>query len=152
MSDNPDLPVVLESRKRAELRGLEATARSKINIGVWTARLFGASNLLAAIAALSIGDIKLVATSLIIGSGLLLMSHRIARGHRVEPAVMAGLFMLATVLSPFIADRAVTMTLINLAGAIGFGIGARGVFALHRVREEQQAALVEFGEERQSLL
>lgn len=48
-------------------------------------------------------------------------------------------------------EKRFTNALLFGAGAVGLAVGARGAFALHRIREQQQALLFEPVEERPSL-
>lgn len=94
----PDAKVndaTLATRRRAELRGLEAEGRSQVNVGVWTMRLFAVSNCLTGIVGLFQGDIRSSATGFIVGSGLITASLRLERGKRAEVVVIGAMFALS---------------------------------------------------------
>lgn len=66
----------LSLRRRAELRGLEALAQSRIIIGVWTARLLGSLGILNAVIGLGFGVGLATALGWFVwGAGLHLMPY-----------------------------------------------------------------------------
>ena len=142
---------VVAMRRRAELRGLEAEARSKINIGVWTTRLYATNYALLHIAALVVGDIRAASSAGVLMSVFALSSMRFERGNRTEAIGLGILFVSSLALTSLAEKPSVTAIALSAAAALGIIHGIRGVFALHRIREQQQAMLFEPREERPSL-
>src|SRR5687767_3889895 len=106
-------------RRRAELRGLKALARSQIHIGVWTMRLFAVSYLLLSFASLFAGDARAFSKFSLFFSLLGLASLRFERGSRSEAIGMGLLFIAGFVQSLQVRQGNLTGILIGAAGAIG---------------------------------
>ena len=131
----------LSLRRRAELRGLEALAQSRVNIGVWTARLLGSLGILNGVISLGFGVGLGVALGwLVWGAGIHLSANRMARGSRLDAWILLGLFLLGDV-AYFASGRGDVLALvIAIATLVGLGTGATGTTTLARIRGEQLAA------------
>lgn len=131
----------LSLRRRAELRGLEALAQSRVNVGVWTARLLGSlgifNGVLSALfglgAAYSIGW-------LLWGIGIHASAYRMQRGSRIDPWVLIGLLVIGDI-AHIASGRADAIALL-VAGAalVGLAMGAKGTTTLARIRRDQLEA------------
>src|SRR5262245_52217041 len=128
-------------RRRAELRGLEALARSRVNVGVWTARLLATSGAMSAVSALVNGQWRSGFGLGLWAVGLAVSSVRIERGVRTDAWVLLLLFLLGAVGSLAVRGAHPFEIGIAFAALIGISVGVRGVTALARIRREQEEAL-----------
>lgn len=142
---------VVATRRRAELRGLKAEARSKINVGVWTMRLYATNFALLHIIALVSGELRTASTFGVLMSLFIISSLRFERGSRTEAIGLGILFVSSFALTALAGTLSLIELAVGAAAALGIIHGIRGVFALHRIREQQQALLFDPVEERPSL-
>jgi hypothetical protein len=134
------------TRLRAELRGREAVARSRIRIAVWVVRMFATLSAVTILIALfgPGGPHWVAALALgVWGAGLLLTAHRIERGSRIDAAILFGLFVVGDVARWLtVGNPSLFSAAVSVAVLLATGNALRGTFELARIRREEAESLL----------
>ena len=131
-----------DTYRRAELRGREAVARSRLTGGVWAARLFATGNAMAAVLAIVGPGPPLWRAGISLGiwsAGMVIAAERIENGGRLDAALLFAVFFLGDVVR-WLSGRhsGVLSLLISVVVLFALGNAVWGTFALERIRRERE--------------
>lgn len=128
-----------DTHRRAELRGREAVARSRLMGGVWAARLFASLCGLDAVSSLfGFGGPALDA---FIGFGVSaaifgFASVRLEKGSRTDAIILLGLFILLTLGMMVARESSIVGIVVMIVGVGALGNAVRGTFELASVQRD----------------